>query len=220
MLKRILLLGAPGAGKGTQAQHIINLFGIPQISTGDLLRAEVKSGSTFGQELDAILKAGQLVSDDIVLRLVKDKVNSGDCVNGYLLDGYPRNLQQAKDLEDAGIALDLVIEFDVPDDVIVERITGRRSHPASGRVYHVKYNPPKVADVDDLTGEPLVTRPDDKAEVVAERLKVYHSVTKPLVSFYKEKAKEGKVRYLRINGVGDIEAISKELRDELRTIFN
>lgn len=220
MKKRILLLGAPGAGKGTQAQTIMRLFNIPQISTGDLLRAEVKSGSDFGKELDAILKAGQLVADDIVLRLVKEKTASADCANGYLLDGYPRNLQQAQDMEAAGIDLDLVIEFDVPDEVIVERITGRRSHPASGRVYHVKFNPPKVEGVDDVTGEPLVTRADDKPEVVADRLKVYHTHTKPLVDYYKAKAHEGKVNYLRINGLGSIAEISAALEAELRTVFN
>lgn len=219
-MKRILLLGAPGAGKGTQAQMICNLFSIPQISTGDLLRAEVKSGSEFGQELAEILKAGKLVSDDIVMRLVKEQVSSETCAQGYLLDGFPRNLAQAKLLEENKVGLDLVVEFDVPDELILERITGRRSHPASGRTYHVKYNPPKVEGVDDVTGEPLVTRPDDNEETVKTRLEVYHTSTKPLVDYYKQQAREGKVRFLRINGVGEIQEVAKNLRDELRTIFN
>lgn len=219
-MKRILLLGAPGAGKGTQAQTIMHLFNIPQISTGDLLRAEVKSGSELGNQLADILKSGQLVSDDIVTRLVKEKAAKPECAEGYLLDGFPRNLAQAQALEAANLGLDLVIEFDVPDDVIVERITGRRSHPASGRVYHVKFNPPKVEGLDDVTGEPLVTRPDDTPEVVEKRLEVYHTQTAPLVSYYRELAKEGKVRFLKINGNDDIEVVAKNLRDELRTVFN
>lgn len=219
-MKRILLLGAPGAGKGTQAQMIMNLFGIPQISTGDLLRAEIKSGSEFGKEIEGIMQSGNLVSNDIVARLVKGKVESPECKEGYLLDGFPRNIEQVKILEENGIGLDLVIEFEVPDEVIEERITGRRSHPASGRTYHIKYNPPKVEGVDDVTGEPLVTRADDTAEVVKNRLEVYHSQTAPIINYYKEQAKEGKVAFLRINGVGDIADISKALRDELRTIFN
>lgn len=219
-MKRILLLGAPGAGKGTQAQTIMNLFNIPQISTGDLLRAEVKSGSELGQQLDGILKSGQLVSDDIVIRLVKEKAATPACAEGFLLDGFPRNLAQAKLLEEANLDLDLVIEFDVPDEVIVERITGRRSHPASGRVYHVKFNPPKVEGIDDVTGEPLVLRADDTPEVVEKRLAVYHEQTKPLITYYREKAKEGKVSYLKINGNENIDTVAKTLRDELRTIFN
>ncbi|RIY33578.1 adenylate kinase [Psittacicella melopsittaci] len=219
-MKRILLLGAPGAGKGTQAQTIMHLFNIPQISTGDLLRAEVKSGSELGNQLADILKSGQLVSDDIVTRLVKEKAAKPECAEGYLLDGFPRNLAQAQALEAANLGLDLVIEFDVPDDVIVERITGRRSHPASGRVYHVKFNPPKVEGLDDVTGEPLVTRPDDTPEVVEKRLEVYHTQTAPLISYYRELAKEGKVRFLKINGNDDIEVVAKNLRDELRTVFN
>ncbi|RIY34544.1 adenylate kinase [Psittacicella hinzii] len=219
-MKRILLLGAPGAGKGTQAQMIMNLFNIPQISTGDLLRAEVKSGSALGQELASILQSGQLVSDEIVTRLVKEKVAKPECKEGYLLDGFPRNLAQAHALEEANLDLDLVIEFDVPDEVIVERITGRRSHPASGRVYHVKFNPPKEEGKDDVTGEPLVTRPDDTEEVVAKRLEVYHTQTAPLVSYYRDLAKQGKVRFLKIDGNDEIEVVSKKLRDELRTVFN
>lgn len=219
-MKRILLLGAPGAGKGTQARIITDLFNIPQISTGDLLRAEVKSGSALGQELAQILKSGQLVNDEIVARLVKEKVASSECKEGYLLDGFPRNLAQAKILEQANIDLDLVIEFVVPDEVIVDRITGRRSHPASGRVYHVKYNPPKVEGKDDITGEDLVLRPDDTEEVVAQRLAVYHEQTKPLTEYYKDKSRHGKVAYLRINGNEDIDTVSKTLRDELRIVFN
>lgn len=219
-MKRILLLGAPGAGKGTQAQTIMSLLNIPQISTGDLLRAEIKSGSEFGKEIESIMKSGNFVSDEIVARLVKEKVNSEACAEGYLLDGFPRNIAQANILDKENIDLDLVIEFVVPDEIIVDRITGRRSHPASGRVYHVKYNPPKVEGLDDVTGEPLVTRQDDSPEVVANRLKIYHEQTAPLVEFYKEKARNGKVSYLRINGVGSIEEIAKNLREELLVTFN
>ncbi|MFC6276778.1 adenylate kinase [Psittacicella hinzii] len=219
-MKRILLLGAPGAGKGTQAQTIMQMLNIPQISTGDLLRAEVKSGSELGQQLASILQTGQLVSDDIVTRLVKEKAAKPECAEGYLLDGFPRNLAQAQLLEQANLGLDLVIEFDVPDEVIVERITGRRSHPASGRVYHVKFNPPKVEGKDDVTGEDLVTRADDTPEVVVNRLEVYHNQTKPLVDYYRDLAKQGKVKFLKINGNQDIETVSKALREELRTMFN
>lgn len=211
---RIILLGAPGAGKGTQAQLIMQKYGIPQISTGDMLRAAVKAGTELGLAAKKIMDAGGLVSDDIIIGLVKDRITQPDCKNGFLFDGFPRTIPQAEALVQAGVSIDHVIEIHVDDAEIIERLSGRRSHPASGRVYHIKYNPPKVAGVDDVTGEPLVQRDDDREDTVKKRLEVYHSQTKQLVGFYQKQAAAGDAsapRYSRIEGVGAVDAISARL---------
>ncbi|AWX14550.1 adenylate kinase [Mergibacter septicus] len=208
---KIILLGAPGAGKGTQAQFMMNKYGIPQISTGDMLRAAIKSGSELGQKAKGLMDAGQLVPDDLIIALVKDRVSQADCKNGFLLDGFPRTLPQADALKAAGIAIDFVLEFDVPDEIIVERMSGRRVHPVSGRTYHIVYNPPKVEGKDDETGEDLIIRADDKAETVLDRLKVYHSTTKPLVEYYRKEAELGKTKYHRLDGTQSVEAVSQKL---------
>ncbi|PJG85557.1 adenylate kinase [Conservatibacter flavescens] len=208
---KIILLGAPGAGKGTQAQFIMNKFNIPQISTGDMLRAAIKSGSELGQQAKTLMDAGQLVPDDLIIALVKDRVSQADCKDGFLLDGFPRTIPQADALKSAGINIDYVLEFDVPDEVIVERMSGRRVHPASGRSYHIVYNPPKVEGKDDITGEDLVIRADDKPETVLDRLKVYHTTTKPLVDYYQEEAKTGNTQYFRLDGTQKVESVSAEL---------
>ena len=184
---KIILLGAPGAGKGTQAQFIMNKYGIPQISTGDMLRAAIKAGSDLGKQAKVLMDAGKLVPDDLIIALVKDRVAQPDCAKGFLLDGFPRTIPQADALKSAGITIDFVLEFDVPDEVIVERMSGRRVHQPSGRSYHIVYNPPKVEGKDDITGEDLIIRADDKPETVLDRLKVYHSTTQPLVDYYKKK---------------------------------
>ena len=181
---RLILLGAPGAGKGTQATFLKERFGIPQISTGDMLRAAVKAGTPMGLEAKKIMDAGGLVSDDIIIGLVKDRLNEPDCADGYLFDGFPRTIPQADALKSAGVALDFVIEVDVPEEEIIERISGRRVHPGSGRVYHTRFNPPKVDGIDDVTGEPLVQRDDDLEETVRKRLTVYREQTRPLVEYY------------------------------------
>ncbi len=215
---RVILLGAPGAGKGTQAQQIMEKFGIPQISTGDMLRAAVKAGTPLGLQAKDIMAAGGLVSDDLIIALVKERITQGDCSNGFLFDGFPRTIPQAQALLDAGINIDHVIEIDVADEEIVARLSGRRVHEASGRVYHVIHNAPKVADHDDITGEPLVQRPDDQEETVRKRLTVYHAQTKPLVGFYQELAASGKrnaPKYTRIHGVGSVDSIRKQLFDVL-----
>ena len=183
---RLILLGPPGAGKGTQANFIKEKFGIPQISTGDMLRAAVKAGTPLGLEAKKVMDSGGLVSDDIIIGLVKDRLQQDDCKAGYMFDGFPRTLPQADAMKDAGVAIDFVLEIDVPDAEIVERMSGRRAHLASGRTYHVKYNPPKVEGKDDVTGEDLVQRDDDKEETVKKRLDVYHSQTKPLVAYYSD----------------------------------
>ena len=188
---RLILLGPPGAGKGTQANFIKEKFGIPQISTGDMLRAAVKAGTPLGLEAKKVMDAGGLVSDDIIIGLVKDRLQQDDCKAGYMLDRYPRTLPQAEAMKDAGVPIDFVLEIDVPDAEIVERMSGRRAHLASGRTYHVKYNPPKVEGKDDVTGEDLVQRDDDKEETVKKRLDVYHSQTKPLVEYYSKWAASG-----------------------------
>lgn len=208
---RLILLGPPGAGKGTQANFIKEKFGIPQISTGDMLRAAVKAGTPLGLEAKKVMDAGGLVSDDIIIGLVKDRLQQDDCKAGYMFDGFPRTLPQADAMKDAGVAIDFVLEIDVPDAEIVERMSGRRAHLASGRTYHVKYNPPKVAGKDDVTGEDLVQRDDDKEETVKKRLDVYHSQTKPLVEYYSTWAASGdakapKVR--KISGLGAVDAIT------------
>ena len=206
---RVILLGAPGAGKGTQARYITEKFGIPQISTGDMLRAAVKAGTELGLKAKSVMDAGGLVSDDLIINLVKERIAQADCANGFLFDGFPRTIPQAEALRDAGVALDHVVEIAVDDEEIVKRLSGRRVPPASGRVYHTEYNPPKEAGKDDLTGEELVQREDDKEETVRHRLSVYHSQTKPLVDFYQNlSAETGTPKYTHIPGVGSVEQIT------------
>lgn len=213
---RIILLGAPGAGKGTQAQFLTKKYNIPQISTGDMLRAAIKAGTEMGKMAKAAMDAGQLVTDDIIIGLVKDRIAQDDCKNGYLLDGFPRTLPQADAVTNAGIEIDAVIEIDVADEEIVKRMSGRRAHLASGRTYHVLYNPPKVAGKDDETGEELVQRDDDKEAVVLDRLKVYHEQTEPLIGYYKELAKKNpNLKYIRVDGTADIADVEKAIVSEL-----
>lgn len=213
---RIILLGAPGAGKGTQAQFLMNTFGIPQISTGDMLRSAIKSGSELGKKAKQVMDAGQLVSDDIIIELVKERIAEPDCQNGFLLDGFPRTIPQADAMRDNGIEIDYVLEFDVPDEIIVDRMSGRRVHPGSGRVYHVEHNPPKVEGKDDETGEDLVVRPDDQEQTVRKRLSVYHEQTEPLVEYYQKLSGEGKTEYHKIDGTQPVERVSEQLGDLLR----
>jgi len=216
---RLILLGAPGAGKGTQATFLKERFGIPQISTGDMLRAAVKAGTPMGLEAKKIMDAGGLVSDDIIIGLVKDRLKEADCADGYLFDGFPRTIPQADALKSAGVALDFVIEVDVPEEEIIERISGRRVHPGSGRVYHTRFNPPKVEGIDDVTGEPLVQRDDDLEETVRKRLTVYREQTRPLVEYYSTWAKSGDAaapQYRRIAGVGTVDTIKARLFEALK----
>lgn len=211
---RIILLGAPGAGKGTQAQLIMQKFGIPQISTGDMLRAAVKAGTELGVAAKKIMDAGGLVSDDIIIGLVKDRITQPDCAKGFLFDGFPRTIPQAEAMIEAGVDIDYVIEIDVGDAEIIERLSGRRVHPASGRVYHVKYNPPKVAGKDDASGDDLVQRDDDKEETVKKRLDIYHTQTKQLIDFYQRLAADGSAKapkYSRIAGVGQVDEIAAKV---------
>ena len=215
---RLILLGEPGAGKGTQATFICQKFGIPQISTGDMLRAAVKAGTPLGLQADAVMKSGGLVSDDLIINLVKERIAQSDCAKGFLFDGFPRTIPQADAMKAAGVALDYVVEIDVPFEAIIERMSGRRSHPASGRTYHVKFNPPKVAGVDDVTGEPLVQRPDDQEETVKKRLDVYSAQTRPLVAYYSQWAQQepqSAPKYRAISGMGDVEAITARVMDAL-----
>jgi len=207
---RLILLGPPGAGKGTQATNICSHYGIPQISTGDMLRAAVKAGTPLGLAAKQVMDAGNLVSDDIIVGLVKERIAQPDCANGFLFDGFPRTIPQAEAMRSAGVKLDAVLELDVPDHAIIERMSGRRTHPASGRTYHVKFNPPKVAGKDDLTGEPLIQRDDDKEETVRNRLDVYQKQTRPLVEYYSAWAAQGDAaapRYRKISGQGSVEEI-------------
>lgn len=214
---RIILLGPPGAGKGTQAQFLIDTFGIPQISTGDMLRAAVKAGTELGQKVKEVMESGGLVTDDIIIALVKERIAQPDCANGFLFDGFPRTIPQAQALVDADIPIDHVLEIYVPDEEIVKRLSGRRVHPASGRVYHLDHNPPKQAGLDDLTGEALVQREDDKEDTVRKRLEVYHQQTWPLVEFYQDlEARNGHVKFSRIDGVGDIAHIKQDLLSTLQ----
>ena len=201
---RVILLGPPGAGKGTQAQFITEKYGIPQISTGDMLRAAVKAGSELGLQAKSVMEAGGLVSDDLIIALVKERIEEPDCVNGFLFDGFPRTIPQAQALVDAGVVIDYVIEVYVEDEEIVSRLSGRRVHEASGRVYHVEHNPPQQDGVDDVTGEPLVQRADDSAETVRNRLTVYHEQTEPLVAFYTDlqNTSESAPSYVRVDGPG------------------
>ena len=208
---RLILLGAPGAGKGTQAQFIIEKFGIVQISTGDMLRAAVRSGSALGEKLKAIMAAGDLVDDETIIALVKERIVQPDCQNGFLLDGFPRTLQQAQAMIDAQISLDYVVEIDVDDDVIIDRLSGRRVHEASGRTYHVTHQPPKVDGLDDLTGEPLIQRKDDHEDTVKKRLSVYHEQTKPLVTFYQQPPQSQAIKYIYVKGTGNIDRIRDDL---------
>ncbi|CAM3447272.1 adenylate kinase [Bordetella sputigena] len=210
---RLILLGPPGAGKGTQAGFITQQFGIPQISTGDMLRAAVKAGTPLGLEAKKIMDTGGLVSDEIIIGLVRDRLRQPDCANGYLFDGFPRTIPQADALKDAGVKLDYVVEIEVPEEDIIERMSGRRVHPASGRSYHVRFNPPKTEGQDDVTGEPLVQRDDDREETVRKRLAVYREQTRPLVDYYAGWAKtdDQAPRYRKISGVGAVEEIRARL---------
>ena len=213
---RVILLGAPGAGKGTQAKFITEKFGILQISTGDMLRAAVKAGTELGLIAKGVMDSGGLVSDDLIINLVKERIAQPDCVNGFLFDGFPRTIPQAEALVKAGVELDHVLEIAVEDEEIVQRIAGRRVHEASGRVYHTVYNPPKVAGKDDVTGEDLVQRKDDTEETVRHRLSVYHSQTKPLVDFYQKlAAAQGKPKYSHVEGVGSVESITAKVLEAL-----
>ena len=207
---RLILLGAPGAGKGTQATFICQRYGIPQISTGDMLRAAVKAGSPMGLEAKKIMDAGALVSDEIIIGLVKERIAQADCAKGFLFDGFPRTIPQADAMKSAGVKLDYVLEIDVPFEAIIERMSGRRSHPASGRTYHIKFNPPKVEGIDDVTSEPLIQRDDDKEETVRKRLDVYNAQTRPLVSYYANWAKAEPAaapKYRAISGTGTVDEI-------------
>ena len=211
---RIILLGAPGAGKSTQATFIKEKFNIPQISTGDMLRAAVKAGTPLGLEAKTYMDSGGLVPDAVIIGLVSERIQEADCTNGFLFDGFPRTIPQADAMKDAGVGIDFVVEIDVPDSAIIERMSGRRSHPTSGRTYHLKFNPPKVAGKDDLTGEDLVQRDDDKEEVVKNRLDVYHSQTKPLVDYYANWAKTGAAgspKHVKVNGLGEMDAIKQAI---------
>jgi adenylate kinase len=211
---RVILLGGPGAGKGTQAGFIKEHFKIPQISTGDMLRGHVKAGTELGKAAKKIMDEGGLVSDDIIMGMVKERILDPDCKNGYLFDGFPRTLAQADALKEAGVFVDAVVEIDVPDEEIIKRMSGRRVHMASGRTYHVVFNPPKEAGKDDETGEPLIQRDDDQEDTVKARLKVYHDQTEPLINYYSAWAEQGgehAPRYVKVNGIGDV----KEIRDSI-----
>ena len=213
-MKRIILLGIPGAGKGTQAQYLSDRHQIPQISSGTMLRSEIDAGSKLGKQAQQYMNAGDLVPDQLVIEMVKQRVLQPDCKNGFIIDGFPRTIAQADALRNAGIDLDFVINFQVDDDEILRRMSGRRVHPASGRTYHVEFNPPKVAGTDDVTGEPLVQRPDDSEETVKNRIATYHTSTKPLIDYYKKWAASGKPpapRFINIQGRGSIE----DVRDKM-----
>ena len=209
---KLILLGAPGAGKGTQATFICQKYGIPQISTGDMLRAAVKAGTPLGMEAKKVMDAGGLVSDGLIINLVRERIAQTDCAQGFLFDGFPRTIPQADAMKAAGVRIDYVLEIDVPFEAIIERMSGRRSHSASGRTYHVKYNPPKNAGLDDVTGEPLTQREDDKEATVAKRLEVYSAQTRPLVAYYSEWSKatpEEAPKYRTISGTGSVEEITE-----------
>lgn len=216
---RLILLGPPGAGKGTQAQFIIEQFGIPQISTGDMLRAAIKAGTELGLAAKKVMDAGQLVSDDIIIGLVKERLKQPDCQKGYLFDGFPRTIPQAEALRESGVQLEHVVELKVPDEAIIERMSGRRVHQPSGRSYHVRFNPPKVEGKDDVTGEPLTQRDDDREDVVRKRLQVYQDQTRPLVDFYQAWAKTGDAaapRYHALEGVGNVDEIRSRVLAALK----
>ncbi|WP_028485670.1 adenylate kinase [Thiomicrorhabdus chilensis] len=214
---KFILLGAPGAGKGTQAQFLTKQFNIPQISTGDMLRAAIKAGTELGMKAKEAIDAGQLVTDDIIIGMVKERIAESDCANGFLLDGFPRTVPQADALSDAGVAIDAVVEIDVPDEEIVKRMSGRRAHLASGRTYHIVYNPPKEEGKDDETGEDLVQRDDDKPEVVKDRLSVYHEQTAPLIDYYNDAAaKNSALKYIKVDGTQKIDDVEKAILKALK----
>lgn len=215
---RLILLGAPGAGKGTQAQFLCEKFAIPQISTGDMLRAAVKAGTELGLAAKKIMDSGSLVSDDIIIGLVKDRLTQPDCSKGYLFDGFPRTIPQAQAMKDAGVPIDYVLEIDVPFEAIIERMSGRRVHPASGRTYHLQFNPPKLSGLDDVTGEALIQREDDKEETVRKRLEVYTEQTRPLVAYYSNWAQQSNAtdtvkapNYFKVSGMGNVEDITASI---------
>lgn len=214
---RVILLGAPGAGKGTQAKNITQRYDIPQISTGDMLRAAVREGSDLGKQAKGIMDAGGLVSDQLIIEMIKDRIEKDDCKNGVLFDGFPRTIPQAEALRESGILIDYVIEISVDDDDIVKRLSGRRMHESSGRIYHIDHNPPQKPDVDDETGEPLVQRSDDQEVTIRKRLAIYHDQTAPLVDFYKAREKEAdtKVRYFKVNGLADVNDVTNKIFAEL-----
>lgn len=213
---RAILLGAPGAGKGTQAQFICERFGIPQISTGDMLRAAVKAKTELGLQVEQVMASGGLVTDEIIIALVKERIQQADCESGFLFDGFPRTIPQAEAMVDAGVPIDVVLELDVADDEIVKRLGGRRVHPNSGRVYHVDFNPPKVAGKDDETGEDLIQREDDQEATIRTRLEVYHEQTEPLVKFYQDLGAQGQpVRVIRVDGVASVESIKDQVLQSL-----
>ena len=217
---RLILLGPPGAGKGTQAVFICETYGIPQISTGDMLRAAVKAGTPLGLAAKKVIDRGQLVSDDIIIELVKERLREPDCAQGYLFDGFPRTIPQAEALRKAGVPIDYVVEIDVPDAAIIERMSGRRLHAPSGRTYHVKFKPPKVTGRDDVTGEPLIQREDDTEETVRNRLAIYHAQTEPLVTYYQQWEASGDPRaprYRKVNGIGTVEGIRDACLAALRS---
>jgi len=215
---RIILLGAPGAGKGTQAQILKDKFNIPQISTGDMLRAAIKANTKLGLEAKQFMDSGALVPDQLIIELVKERIQDSDCMQGFLLDGFPRTIPQAEAMKEAAITIDMVIEIDVPDNVILDRLSGRRTHLVSGRIYHIHNNPPKIKGKDDVTGEDLVQRDDDKEETILKRLNVYHSQTKPLVDYYlKWSASENEgLRYIKINGLGNVNDIQKSIFEQIK----
>ncbi len=215
---RVILLGPPGAGKGTQAQFICEKYAIPQISTGDMLRAAVKAGTELGLKAKDIMASGGLVSDDLIIALVKERIQEPDCANGFLFDGFPRTIPQAQAVVEAGIPVDHVVEIDVADEEIVSRLSGRRVHEPSGRIYHIEHNPPRKEGLDDVTGEPLVQRADDKEETVRHRLNVYHEQTQPLVNFYQELEKaqpQSAPKFSKVSGVGALEEVQKRLTEAL-----
>ena len=218
-MMRIILLGPPGAGKGTQAQLISKEFGIPQVSTGDMLRAAIKAGTELGKQAKSVMDKGQLVSDELIINLVKERIAQPDCANGCIFDGFTRTIAQAEALSAANVNIDFVVEISVPDDEIVKRLSGRRSHPASGRVYHVVYNPPKVEGLDDETGEPLIQRDDDKEETIKDRLKVYHNQTAALVAHYQTVAQSGEnaPTYHQFDGTKDINAVKEDIFTVLKS---
>ena len=218
---RLILLGGPGAGKGTQANNIKDKYQIPQISTGDMLRAAVKAGTELGKEAKKFMDAGGLVTDDVIIGLVKERIKESDCENGFLFDGFPRTIPQADAMKAAGVQIDAVVDIDVPDDEIIKRMSGRRAHLASGRTYHIVFNPPKEEGKDDVTGEPLVQRDDDKEETVKKRLEVYHDQTEPLIGYYKSWKESGDAiapKYIKINGVGKVDEIRESIYSALEAL--
>lgn len=214
---QLILLGCPGAGKGTQAKFIQEEFHIPQIATGDMLRSAIKAGTPLGQEVKKIMDEGHLVSDEIVVQLVKDRIQNPDCKRGFLLDGFPRNISQAEALEANGIHLDVVIEIQVPDANVIKRLSGRRIHPGSGRIYHLEFTPPKQANIDDVTGEPLIQRPDDHEDTIRERLAIYHQQTEPLVNYYLNQTGPHTPQYFKLDGTQSVDAVKNQIFDILQS---